>query len=88
MAANLAFTLAEACEVLEPKWTEPQLRAVIRALGWQPAGKRYTGKGGHPFDTWDMAQVMRLHAALVPFMIRDVTAGDEGSSLPVTGGVP
>jgi hypothetical protein len=88
MAVNLAFTLAEACEVLEPRWTEPQLRAVIGFLGWQPAGKRYTGKGGHPFDTWDMKRIMQVHAALVPLADRDVTAGDDGSSLPAAGGVP
>jgi len=71
MSANLAFTLAEACEVLEPRWTEPQLRAVIGFLGWQPAGKRYTGRPGHPVATFDVARIMQLHRALVPFMEKD-----------------
>ena len=66
--ADIAFTLSEAAGILNPPLTEQQLRMIIKALGWQPAGKRHTGRGGHPFDTFDAAQIMRLHAALIPFM--------------------
>lgn len=76
MAAALAFTLAEAVTVLDPPMTEQQLRMIVRALGWQPAGKRYTGRSGHPGSTFDAAELMRLHAALIPFMARDVTSSD------------
>ena len=77
MAAVLvAFTIGEAATVLDPPLTEDELRAIIRALRWKPAGKRYTGRGGHPYATWDMARIQRLHAALLPFMDAPATAGD------------
>lgn len=68
MAVSVAFTLGEAAAVLDPPLSEDELRAIIRALHWKPAGKRYTGRGGHPFDTFDMARIQRLHIALRPFM--------------------
>jgi hypothetical protein len=68
MAVSVAFTLGEAAEVLDPPMTEKQLRAIIKSLGWKPAGMRYTGRSGHPVATWDMARIQRLHIALLPFM--------------------
>lgn len=76
MAVSVAFTLAEASQVLDPPLSEQQLRMMVRALGWRPAGKRYTGRGGHPVSTWDMARIQRLHIALLPFMDAPATAGD------------
>jgi hypothetical protein len=81
MSVSVAFTLGEAAEVLDPPLSERQLRAIIRALGWQPAGKRYTGRGGHPCATYDMARIQRLHAVLLPFMIGGASAGD-GDGVP------
>jgi hypothetical protein len=81
MAVSVAFTLAEAAAVLDPPLTEKQLRAIIRALGWQPAGSRYTGKGGHPHSTWDMARIQRLNIALIPFNDAPATTG-AGDELP------
>jgi len=77
MAVTLAFTLAEAATVLNPPLSEHQLRMIVRALGWQPCGKRYTGKGGHPFGTYDAARLMELHAALLPFMDGAGTRGGD-----------
>src|SRR5437899_2877273 len=68
MAADLAFTLAEAATILDPPMTPEQLRAIVTALGWQPCGKRHTGRGGRPADTWDAGRLMRLHAAVTPFL--------------------
>lgn len=68
MAATMAFTLAEAATILDPPLTEQQLRLMVRALGWQPCGARRTGKSGHPVAVFDAARIMRLHAALIPFM--------------------
>lgn len=67
MATDLAFTLAEAAQVLDPM-TEEQLRLIVRALRWQPAGKRYTGRGGHPVSTWDAQRLIALYAVLAPFL--------------------
>ena len=80
MSVSVAFTLGEAAEVLDPPLTEKQLRAIIRALGWQAAGHRYTGRGGHPFATYDMARIQRLHIALLPFM--DGAGSSGGGEVP------
>jgi hypothetical protein len=66
--AGAALTLSEAASVLEPAITEHQLRAIITALRWQPDGHRHTGRPGHPHPVYDAARIMRLHAALLPFI--------------------
>jgi len=68
MVAAVALTLGEACQVLTPPITEQQLRVIIRALGWEPSGHRYTGRGGRPAATFDASRIMRLHSALAPFL--------------------
>ncbi len=68
MAVSLAFTLAEASEILDPPMTRQQLKAIVEALGWQPCGKRYTGHAGRPLVTYDAERIMRLHGALIPFL--------------------
>jgi len=68
MVAAVTLTLAEAAQVLEPPMSEAQLRRIISALGWKPAGWRRTGRSGHPFPEYDAAALMRLHAALLPFL--------------------
>lgn len=64
---DVALTLAEAATLLDPPMTERQLRAIVRALRWQPAGWRHNGHG-HPYATYQAADIMRLHAALLPFL--------------------
>jgi len=81
MSVSVAFTLSEAAEVLDPALSEKQLRMIIRALGWKPAGHRYTGRGGHPFATYDMARIQRLHIALLPYLDAPATA-DGGDGVP------
>jgi hypothetical protein len=81
MSVSVAFTLGEAAEVLDPPITEAELRAIIKALRWKPAGMRYTGRGGHPYRTWDMARIQRLHAALLPYLDAPATA-DRGDGVP------
>ena len=67
MPATVTLTLAEAAQVLDPPMTERQLRAIVRALAWQPEGYRHTGRAGRPAPRYDAARLMALHAALVPF---------------------
>ena len=68
MATAVTLTLAEAAAVLEPAITEAQLRQIVTALGWKPAGwRRRTGRG-HPWPEYDAARIIRLHAALLPFL--------------------
>ena len=63
MPGTVALTLAEAATILDnPPMTVQEIRALIRVLGWQPDGKRYSGQVGHPPDTFEAGRIMRLHA--------------------------
>jgi len=62
------LTLQEACAVLDPPMSEPQLRIIIRALAIQPTGRRHNGQAGRPIDTFEAAELMRLHGALTPWL--------------------
>ena len=68
MPPALTFTIAEAITVLEPPLTETQLRSIVVALGWKPAAYRRTGRAGHPWPAYEAADILKLHAALVPFL--------------------
>jgi hypothetical protein len=68
MPAAVTLTLSEAAAVLDPPMTERQLRAIVSALGWQPCGTRRDGRSGRPAAQYDAAEVMRLHAALAPWL--------------------
>ena len=65
---SVALTLDEAAQVLQPPVAARQLRAVVHALGMQPAGTRRNGRRGRPVPTYDAAQILQLHAALLPFL--------------------
>ena len=65
MVQAVTLTLAEASEILEPAI---DLAPVVKVLGWQPSGHRYTGRAGRPAPCYEAAKLMRLHAALVPFL--------------------
>lgn len=67
MSSDVTFTLAEAALLLPPL-TEPQLRQLVRALGWQPAGRRRTGQAGRPAPVYPAADLFQLHAALLPLV--------------------
>jgi hypothetical protein len=73
---DAALTLAEASQVLDPPMTEQQLRAIIGALGWQPAGTRPSGRRGRPAATYPWQQISQLHAALVPWLAITYDKGD------------
>jgi hypothetical protein len=68
MPATVTLTLAEAAQVLDPPMTEQQLRKIVTALGWKPDGWRHRTGRGHPFPVYQAQDLMRLHAALVPFL--------------------
>ena len=67
----VALTLAEASQVLDPPMSADQLRQIVSALGWKPAGNRHTGKRGRPWPVYNADELLRLHAALVPFLAND-----------------
>ena len=71
------LTLAEAAAWLDPPLTPGQLHAIIKALGIVPAGSRPNGGPGRPQATYHAATLMRLHAAIIPFLhdSRDVHPG-------------
>jgi len=68
MASAVSLTLAEASQVLDPPLSERQLRQIVHALGWMPAGHRYTGRAGRPAPEYDATEILRLHAALAPWL--------------------
>ena len=65
---DVALTLEEACAILNPPIPEPQLRAIIRALHWQPCGHRHDGQPGHPRALYPWTDITRLHQALTPWL--------------------
>ena len=67
---QVALTITEAATtgLLDPPVTEHQLRVIVRALRIPPAGTRRDGHIGHPQNTYDAAELMRLHAALSPWL--------------------
>jgi hypothetical protein len=68
MREPVTLTLAEVASILDPPMAEWQLRLIaVRALGWRPDGYRHNGRPGHPTATFDAAELMALHAALLPF---------------------
>jgi hypothetical protein len=64
---DAALTLKEAATLLQPPLTEQQLRAIIRALHWQPAGWRHN-PCGHPWATYPWTDISALHKDLLPHM--------------------
>jgi hypothetical protein len=71
METAVTLTLAEAATILDPPMTDGQLRAIITALGWKPAGNRHTGRRGRPWPVYNADEILKLHAALVPFLVNN-----------------
>ena len=67
----VTLTLAEAAMVLDPPVSERQLRAIVAALHREPSGHRRNGRAGRPAARYDAAEIMKLHAALAPWLARD-----------------
>jgi hypothetical protein len=64
-----ALTVHEAVTVLDPPMTHDQLAGLIAALGIRPVGKRPQSGLGRPRLTYDAAELMRLHAAVLPWLV-------------------
>ena len=62
------LTLGEAAAILQPPMTEKQLIMVVAALNLPHCGVRHTGHSGKPRRTYPAADLMRLHAALLPWL--------------------
>src|SRR5258707_13853034 len=63
---DAALTLTEAATILQPPMTERQLRHIVTALGWPPAGWRHTGRSGRPAPTYPWHDLTGLHPAQAP----------------------
>jgi len=68
-APGVALTVDEAVLVLDPPITCDQLAGLIAALGIRPVGKRQQPKRGRPRLTYNAAELMRLHAAVAPWLL-------------------
>jgi hypothetical protein len=61
------LSLPELAAWLDPPLPARRLALLFRALGIEPDGQR-AGKVGRPVNLYDAGKVMRLHAAVVPFL--------------------
>ncbi len=64
----LGLTIDELASLLNPPMTHRQLADLIAALRIQPIGKRRQPRKGRPALTYDAAELMRLHAAVAPWL--------------------
>jgi hypothetical protein len=62
------FTVDEAASWLDPPISRDQLAALIAALGIRPVGKRRRPGKGRPALTYDAAELMRLHSAVIEWL--------------------
>src|SRR5262245_33989129 len=65
------WTLPEAADWLDPPITLWDLRAIINALGIKPVpqkGQRHGQGPGRPRDRYEVAEIIRLHNALLPWL--------------------
>ncbi|HWG64236.1 MAG TPA: hypothetical protein VG253_21310 [Streptosporangiaceae bacterium] len=70
MASSEAdLTIDELASILDPPMTRDQLAELIATLHIQPVGKRKRVARGRPALTYDAAGLMRLHAAIAPWLI-------------------
>ena len=66
---EVALTVDEVVQVLDPPITCDQLAGLIAALGIRPVGKRQQPRRGRPRLTYDAAELMRLHAAVARWLM-------------------
>lgn len=85
---EVTLTLREAAQVLDPPFTTYQLRLIVRALHWKPAGYRHTGRAGKPTAAYSAARILRLHAALLPFAEKRGTLWACDASAQIVTGHP
>jgi hypothetical protein len=67
----VAFTIDEAISVLDPPVTHRQMADLITTLHIRPVGKRPRPGKGRPTFTYDASELMRLHGAVAPWLVRD-----------------
>lgn len=72
------LTIRELADLLDPPVTADQVKHMVRAVGLRPCGHRRTGRKGRPTALYDATVILRVHAALVPFM--------NGSQVRLPGG--
>ena len=70
MAADrVTLTIAEAAGWLDPPISRAALAAIVAALAIPAAGTRApVGRRGRPAKVYDAAELMRLHAAVAPWL--------------------
>ncbi|WP_190869027.1 hypothetical protein, partial [Actinomadura sp. RB99] len=59
-----AWTAEDAADLLDPRMTVEQVRALILAAAIQPVGHRRTGRPGRPAPEYPAALILRAHAAI------------------------
>jgi hypothetical protein len=65
---TITLTIDEAAAWLDPPIGAAQLKAIVIALRIRPAASRHAGAPGRPANAYDAAELMRLHAAIAPWL--------------------
>jgi hypothetical protein len=65
---DATLTVAEAITILQPPIGHDRLVLILRALGIPPAEARHTGRPGKPPPAYRAADIMNIHAALMPWL--------------------
>jgi hypothetical protein len=68
-SSEVALTIDEVITLLDPPISRRQLADLIAALHIQPVGNRWRSGRGRPALTYDAAELMRLHAAIAPWLV-------------------
>jgi len=68
------WTIDEAITFLDPKLTRRQLADLITTLKIRSCGTR-PRPVGRPALTYDVAEIMRLHSAIMPWLLPDKPLG-------------
>jgi hypothetical protein len=79
--SGVAFTIDDAVEFFDDGGlpiTRRQLVTLINVLDIRPVGKRQ-GARGRPALTYDAADLMRLHSAIVPWLVLSPEQRSSGS---------
>jgi hypothetical protein len=62
------LTAREIADLLDPPVTTRQVMCIVQLLGLKPCGYRRSGQRGRPAALYEPAAVMKVHAALVPYL--------------------
>jgi hypothetical protein len=64
------WTIDEAASWLDPPITAGKLRALVSVAEIEPSGRRPTGHSGPGIKIYDASEILALHAAIAPWLVK------------------